>query len=1052
MFTLRHVLGSLALCLVSSLFLAGAAFAQSGTISGTVTDAETGETLIGVNILIEGTTQGAVTNTEGYYVLLNVSPGTHMLRASYVGFSTQVIENVRVNIDQATTVDIEMSEQVLEGEEVLVTAERPVVQPDVSASQANITAESIERLPVSDVTEAIGLQAGIVGLSVRGSSADELNVMVNGLSFRDERDNTPFMGVSMAAVEEIQVQTGGFNAEYGNVRSGVINVVTKEGPRNSYDVDIIARYSPPSQKHFGPMANDPEAFWIRPFLDPDVAFVGTENGAWSEELRSQYPEFAGWIALSEERMRDDDPTNDMSPAALQQAFLWQKRKPMELVDPDYTVDAGFGGPVPLVSSYLGAARFYASYRRDQSMYLVPLSEDRFLDEMGHVKVTSDVAPGMKLSLEGLLSETTGTAESRFGQPGVFRSASGIAQELATPSYIDCRIFCTDYWAPTEIRRNMLGARFTHAVGQNTFYDIRFTRFASAYDTNPAGFRDTTAIVAFGGVGFDEGPFGFSPEPDFGVEGMRMGVGMSNARDSSRVVMYNLKADLTSQLNQFLQFKTGFEYNLTDSRVNYGQFDAFLRGGNSQSSWNREPVRGAVYGQGRLEFQGLVANLGVRLDYFRAGGDWYDYDLFTPAFASANAADRDSLLETTPTDHVFSASPRLGVSFPVTAFSKLYFNYGHFRSLPDPNDLFLFRETDETSQVTRVADPNMPLPKTRAYELGYEHSLLNQFLVRVAGYYKDISLEPRLVSVSSRDGQTNYSISRPNSYQDVRGFEVTLSRMRGTWLQGFINYTYMVDAFGYFGFDERNENPTIQRQFEESDVERRNAFTQPVPRPYARVNLDLLLPIDFGPSLGGLQPLGDWQLSFIGSWRDGGKYTWTGGGAIPGVRNNVDRTDSWNLDLRLTRSFQVSGSQIQVFADVFNALNVRRFSFTGFIDGEDQNAYLRSLHLPESDDYDNIPGDDQVGTYRDYDVSYQPMIGIGSRSEFVEGGLAPDEGTIYFESSSDEYIVFENGSWQNADPGRVEGVLDDKAYIDMPNMRFLTFLDPRNVYLGIRLSL
>jgi len=1035
------------------LFATGPAFAQSGKIAGTVTDAVTGESLIGVNVAIEGTTQGAVTDTDGYYTILNVSPGTYTLRASYIGFATQVIENVRVNIDQTTTIDVTMQEEVIEGEEVVVTAVRPVVQPDVSASLANIGAEEIERLPVSSISGAIGLQAGVLGLEVRGSSTAELNFMVNGLSFRDERDNSPFTTVSIAAVEEIQVQTGGFNAEYGNVRSGVVNVVTKEGGRSRYGVDVIARYSPPSQKHFGPPANDPNSYWVRPYVDPDVAFVGTRNGGWDAATQAQYPQFEGWIALSEETLVDDDPSNDMSPAALQQAFLWQHRKPLEVVEPDYTIDVGFGGPLPGISEALGNARFYASYRRDQTMYMIPLSEDRYSEYSGHVKITSDVAPGMKLSVEGLLGKSTGTASSRAGAPGIFQSAAGIADDMTNVSFIDTRIFASDYWAPTRVRRDMQGAKFTHTPNQNTFYEIRFTRFASAYDTNPGRLRDTSAVVTIGGVPFDEGPIGFSPEPNFGVAGMRMGVGMSNARDTSRVVNYNLKADLTRQMNQYLQVKTGIEYNLTDSRVNYGTFDAFLRSSNSQSQWDRTPVRGAVYGQSKLEFQGMIANLGLRLDYFRAGGDWFAFDPFTSAFSAAAAAVRDSLLAEEPTDHIFTLSPRLGVSFPVTNYSKLYFNYGHFRSLPDPNNLFLFRTFSETGQVARIADPNSPLPKTRAYELGYEHSLLDQFLIRVAGYYKDVSNEPQLITFSSRDGQTEYSISSPDRYQDVRGFELTLSRSRGRWLQGFINYTYMVDSFGWFGFNEINENQTVQRQFENSDAERRAAFTQPVPQPYARLNIDLLTPTDFGPDLAGVRPLSDWRLSFIGVWRDGGKATWTGGGSIPGVRNNVDRADFWNLDLRLAKNFTVGNAQAQFFVDVFNALNFKRMTtsnaaaFVGFIDGNDQNAYLQSLHLPESDFYNNIPGDDKIGTYRDYDVPFQPIERIQSRADVDDAA----EGTIYYEAESDAFIVFEEGNWRTPDAGRIEDVLDEKAYIDMPNQSFMTFLNPRNVYLGLRLN-
>ena len=1023
------------------------ALAQTGKIVGQVTD-ESGSALPGVNIFLPSTLQGATSGVDGYYTILNVPPGTYSLRSSFIGFGTQIVEGVRVNIDQTTTVNFQLSEDTVGLEELVVTAEPPVVQADVSNSQLNVTSDQIEALPVSSINSVVGLQAGIQGLSVRGSGSDELSFMVNGLTLRDERNNAPYTSISLSSVEEVQVQTGGFNAEYGNVRSGVVNVVTKEGDRERYTGNAIIRYSTPAQKHFGPRADESSSYWIRPFIDPDVAWTGTETGGWDEFTQAQYPRFEGWISIAEERLKDDDPTNDLTPEALQRAFLWQHRKSMEVVTPDYNIDVGLGGPVPFISRRLGALRFYASVRADQSMYLIPLHSDRYEEWSGHLKVTADIQPGMKLTLEGLRGRITGTSLSRGGQPGIFRSAFSIAGELSRVSFIDARIFSTDYWTPTEVNNFMGGMKLTHSLSSTTFYEVRLNAFRSSYDTNPGRLRDETPVVSFGGIGFDEAPFGFQPKPTFGVDGMRTGVGMSNARDTSVVTAYNLKADLTSQLNRFLQIKTGVEYNLSDSRVNYGRYDAFLPSSNSHSQWNRTPVRGAAYAQSKLEFSGMIANLGLRLDYFHAGGDWYNFDPFSRAFSAKYASVIDTFLTQETTRHIFTLSPRMGVSFPITEFSKLYFNYGHFRSLPDPNNLFLLREFTETGQISRVADPNNPLPKTVAYELGYEQSLFDQLLIRMAGYYKDVSLQPYLTQYISRDGEVNYEVNEPNSFEDIRGFEFTLSRNQGRWVQGFVNYTYMVFTSGYFSLRRNFENPTAQREFSESDTERRRASSRPIPRPYARLNLDFLTPSDLGPRIGPHAILGDWRISVIGSWQKGAKYTWTGGGAIPGVINNVSFVDSWNANLRFTKNITVAGRRAQFFVDIFNVLNARRLSFNGFVDGNDQLSYLRSLHLPESEDYQtNIPGNDKIGAYREYSVPYQPMQRIPARESIT----APKEGVIYWEYNSRQYLVYRDDAWGVADSQVVDQVIQDKAYIDMPNQSFLTFLDPRDVYWGIRLS-
>lgn len=1036
--------------------LTSVAWAQSGKIAGRVTDAATGDPLPGVNVLLAGTTQGTITDIDGYYTILNVKPGTMTLQASFVGFTTQNVEGVRVFIDQTTTVDFVLQESTVGLDEVVITASRPVVQRDVSNSQLNVGSDEIDALPVASVSGVVGLQAGIQGLSVRGSGSDELAFMVNGLTLRDERDNSPYTAISLSSIEEVQVQTGGFNAEYGNVRSGVVNVVTREGSPNRFSINGTMRYSAPTQKHFGANADDPNSYWIRPFIDPDVAWTGTNNGAWDQSTRNQYAEFEGWIAISESFLKDDDPTNDITPEALQEAFLWQHRKEFEITVPDYTLDIGVGGPMPFSEKW-GNARFYASLLRSQNMYMIPLHTDRSENQSIQVKITSDLRPGMKLSVEGLIGETSATSDDRGGEPGIFSTPTTIASQMNRVSFIDTRIFSTDYWAPTTIKRNMIGATLTHALSASSFYEVRFSRFSSSYDTNPGRFRNTDPVVFFGGVGFDEAPFGFQPEPTFGVDGMRTGVGMSNARDTSEVVAYNLKADFTNQVNRFMQVKTGFEYNITDSRVNYGRFDAFLKGSNNQSQWEELPIRAAAYGQTKLEFQGMVANLGLRLDYADANTDWIEFDRFTSAFSARFAAGLDTLLDKSATEAQITLSPRLGVSFPVTATSKLFFNYGHFRSMPDPNNLYLIRAFSETGQISRVANPNIDLPKTISYELGYEQSLLDQFLIRVAGYYKDVSLQPFLVSYTSRDGQTDYSTSEPNSFEDVRGFEITLSKNQGQWFQGFINYTYMVFTNGYFGFRNNSENPTVQREFENSDAERRRASDRPVPRPYARMNVLLRSPNDFGPALADQHLLGNWQVSLTGDWQRGAPLTWTGGGSIPGVLNNVRLPDTWDFEMRLSKSFNVPNGQLQFFVDITNLFNTRRmatnFSGTtlyGFVNGTDFTSYMSSLHLPESPDYPNIPGGDQPGDYREPGVAFQPMSGIQSRTIFNSANV-PDPNIIYYEFESESYIEFASGAWQPVEGDRLEQVLDDKAYIDMPNMPFLSFLSPRDVYFGLRFS-
>ena len=445
--------------------LCSATLAQTGRIEGIILEEDTENPLPGVNVVIEGTTQGAQTNVDGYFSINNVSPGVYTLKASMVGFAPVVFENVEVNINEVTQIDFELREQVIEGEEIVVQAVMPVVQRDVSSSRANISREDIDNLPITSVNEAIGLQAGVQGLSVRGGSSDQLGFNLDGLTLRDERDNTPITNISLTSVSNIQVQTGGFNAEYGNIRSGLIQVTTKEGKADRYEADAIIRYRPPQEKHFGPSVNNLDSYWIRPYIDDDVAWTGTSNGAWDIYTQENYDDFEGWDSVADRFNADGDPSTDITPEGAQQAFLWQHRKEIGITEPDYDLDMTISGPFPVVSSRLGDLRFSASIRETQTMYMVPLSRDRYKDRSFQFRLTSNLQSNIKLSVNGLFGEQTGTNRNNSGLPGIFSSAQQQSAQLERVSFIRSRIYSTDYWAPTKRNTSSIGAKLTHSWQQ-----------------------------------------------------------------------------------------------------------------------------------------------------------------------------------------------------------------------------------------------------------------------------------------------------------------------------------------------------------------------------------------------------------------------------------------------------------------------------------------------------------------------------------------------------------------------------------------------------------
>ncbi|MBC8180778.1 TonB-dependent receptor [candidate division KSB1 bacterium] len=1036
---------SLILLLLSINLFAGV----TGKIVGIVTDANNGEPLAGANILIEGTIMGAAASLDGYYVILNVPPGTYTLKATMMGYTTYSVSEVRVKIDQTTTIDFKMKQEVISGEMVEVTAVRPIVEKDVSASQLNISSQHIEALPVASVTEVVGLQAGVTSsMSIRGSGSDQSIFMVDGIILRDERNNQPITAVPLSAVQEVSVQTGGFSAEYNNVRSGVVNVVTKEGDRERYGGRATIKYHPPTQKHFGISPYDPDAFWLRPYLDPEVCWTGTENGAWDYYQQRQYPKFEGWNAVAERTLNDDDPTNDLTPAAAQRIFEWEHRKQGDIDKPDYNIDAGFGGPLPFVSDLLGNLRFYTSFRREQDMYLMELSREALTNQSGMLKLTSDLSETMKLSVTSLYGEIYASALSRSGGTSYMSSSWGIANAVDRSGFtVPWRIFTNTYWSPTARYYNIFSAKFTHLVSPTLFYELQLKRSGKKYHTAPGKTRDfTKSYELFDGYWVDEAPIGFEADARFGIDGLGMGGPVSTSRDYSKFASTSAKFDLVSQVNRNNEIKAGFEFVYDQLDMDFGMVNKFLPEGNTWTKFEQSPYRLTTYLQDKLEYKGFISTIGFIMEYSNPNGDWYDIDIYNREFFSDKYSDEnEGDINKKKAKAQLNISPRLGVSHPITENSKLYFNYGHYRQMPTSERLYRVQRAIN-NKIDYLGDPTIPLARTVAYELGYDHALFENYLFHLAAYYKDITDQEDWTRFISIDGKVNYYKLTTNNYQDIRGFEIDLTKTTGRWFFGNINYEYRVGTSGYFGLKQYNENPADQREYLRQNPKQ----SKPRPIPRFKAYVDFHTPRDFGPAFSGFQPLSEWHLNFIGRWTAGSWGTWNPN-AIPGIQYNVQWKSYYNVDIKLSKTIAVGKFDFQLFMDIYNLFNFKHFSGVSFHDSHDYNFYMKSLHLPadigDELTYGNIPGSDGPGDVRNQGVEYVPMEWTATIEKIGD----PKARAIYYAADTKKYMQYSENEWTEVSKSRVNQVLDDKAYIDMPNQTYFTFLNPRSVFFGLTLS-
>jgi len=238
------------LLLLSILLLGSTAITAQTSLYGKVTDKETGEGVIGANVVLKKNgvfETGSDTDLDGNYSVTNIDPGTYDVEVSYVGFPTQRITGVIVAAGKGTRLDIGM-EAGIELTEVIVTGYKvPLIDKDNTSTGGFVTAEQIQRLPTKSINAIVANVAGTSSadegdaITIKGSRSNATVYYIDGLK---TYGNLP----PQTEIEQLQVITGGVEAQYGDVTGGVISLTTK-GPsekfsggfevENSYGLDAF---------------------------------------------------------------------------------------------------------------------------------------------------------------------------------------------------------------------------------------------------------------------------------------------------------------------------------------------------------------------------------------------------------------------------------------------------------------------------------------------------------------------------------------------------------------------------------------------------------------------------------------------------------------------------------------------------------------------------------------------------------------------------------------------------------------------------------------------
>ena len=266
----------------------------------------------------------------------------------------------------------------------------------------------------------------------------------------------------------------------------------------------------------------------------------------------------------------------MTPLGAQRAFEYVIRKQQVHDQPDYDIDAGFGGPVPIVSEMLGDLRFFASYRTNKEVLLWSMSRPDYTSYDGSIQVNSDITSTMKLRFSALFGkqytqrwswDATG-AYSYIHWPGDFIDSNGLSSSVDLFSlYSDYNISISD------IGHQSYSAKFTHALSPRTYYEISIDNFRRDYYTRPVAPRDTSQKVeVLPGFYMSDFPLGYWPSATDDFMLTRT-MHASKARDNSVVSATTIKADFTSQIDFKNLLKSGIEIVANDLNLDYGRKSA-----------------------------------------------------------------------------------------------------------------------------------------------------------------------------------------------------------------------------------------------------------------------------------------------------------------------------------------------------------------------------------------------------------------------------------------------------------------------------------------------
>ncbi len=269
----------------------------TGILEGKVSDQAAYSALINVNVRVLSTVFGTITNEEGFYHLNYLPPGTYDVQFSLVGYETVVMKNITIFPDRRTHVDVPMKASAVELKPVEIVAKRPLIQKDQPETAFSIADLKLEALPVTTFQEVLTLQPGTtLEGNVRGGKTTEVVYLVDGLPVQDVISGGLGIQLPKNSITSMTIYTGGFDAEFGNALSGVVNVVTKSGDNETHGGIRYERdkFLPLSLDQQVDRRNEAEAFIKGPIVNDKLYYFTSNQAAisdtrWWQDMQYFFP-------------------------------------------------------------------------------------------------------------------------------------------------------------------------------------------------------------------------------------------------------------------------------------------------------------------------------------------------------------------------------------------------------------------------------------------------------------------------------------------------------------------------------------------------------------------------------------------------------------------------------------------------------------------------------------------------------------------------------------------------------------------------------------------